>query len=613
MMTPSDIPGRDDAQVEADVAYESEGGWMPVADLADLEHPWLGLESFREDTREFFFGRETEIGELLLRLRSHPLLVLYGRSGLGKSSILTAGVIPRLREAGKRPLLVRMRFDDPKLDPAGQLASAVFGWGTRQFGQTQSPLRRSRSHSWVRHLGATLGMTLPDDYPSRLWLRLHYRHDPPEITHLILDQFEEVFTIGAQTPGVENRVRDVMAILIQGAVPDPIARLMAEDDAFIDAFDLDSVPVRVVIGMRDDYVYALNRWRRHLPALGQNTFELRALKGNAAFAAVYKPGELRCRYRSQVAEADRVDTGLPPIIDRDTAERIVRFIARKSPDTPMEEIEAVPPILSLLCRELNARRFEQAPGNVPASQVVFREDDAQIETIIAAFYERCLAGCPEAVRIFIEEELVSFSGARLAQDEDSLLRVFETGSEIPRAPIGRRAAGFGDAEAARQCLRSLVDQRLLNPVGDKRYELIHELLAQVVVQGRTARKERLDKETELERQASLNAERHARSTRRQRLVLLVALVITIITAGALFRARRTAEQATLEARGQLAARAFREATVHAGAMRTAEALAFAARALQLQDSASTRALIRDLLVTSPRLWSELTHQGADEN
>src|SRR5262245_41213873 len=82
-------------------------------ELADLEHPWLGLESFREETRGYFFGRDAEIVELHQRLRSHPLLVLYGRSGLGKTSVLTAGLIPRLRDERKRPLLLRLRFDDP--------------------------------------------------------------------------------------------------------------------------------------------------------------------------------------------------------------------------------------------------------------------------------------------------------------------------------------------------------------------------------------------------------------------------------------------------------------------------------------------------------------------
>src|SRR4051794_35958107 len=102
----------------------SDAGAAPPPAVQDLEHPWLGLESFREETRGYFFGREAEIGELHLRLRSHPLLVLYGRSGLGKTSILRAGLIPRLRADKKRPLLVRLRYDDAAMDPAGQLVAA---------------------------------------------------------------------------------------------------------------------------------------------------------------------------------------------------------------------------------------------------------------------------------------------------------------------------------------------------------------------------------------------------------------------------------------------------------------------------------------------------------
>src|SRR6185312_11093523 len=107
-------------------------------------------------------------------------------------------------------------------------------------------------------------------------------------------------------------------------------------------------------------------------------------------------------------------------------------VAKKSSDIPMEEIEAVPPILSLLCRELNERRFVPPAGNAqkPAEQINFSENDTDVQTIIKSFYERCVGDRPEAVRIFIEEELVSYSGARLAQDEKSVLSAFEKGWKI---------------------------------------------------------------------------------------------------------------------------------------------------------------------------------------
>ena len=413
---------------------------------------------------------------------------------------------------------------------------------------------------------------MPEDHASRLWLRLHYRDEPPDITHLILDQFEEVFTLGGQQPGAEDRVRDAMGILLHGGIPEPITRLIEEHDTFLDAFDPDSVPVRIILAMRDDYVYALNRWRRHLPALGQNSFELHPLKGPSAYEAVYEPGALRCQYRGQLHEAVRAETGLP-IVDRDTAERIVRFIAQKPEDVAIDNIEAVPPVLSLLCRELNARRFVPPAGtaDAPAARLEFREGDAEIGTIIAAFYERCLAGRPEAVRIFMEEELVSYSGARLPQDEESILRVFETGCEIPGAPTDRRAGGYGYRQAARACLHELVNQRLLSALGDKRYELIHDLLAQVVAHSRAARTERLEKEdasrrAEQERQAKVTAERHAHLARRQLFAVAAALAVAVVAAvvaltqyGRATRARDDAERATRQAQALLGAASLREA------------------------------------------------------
>src|SRR5437763_16554480 len=93
---------------------------------ADLEHPWLGLESYQAETRAYFFGRDQEVAELHLRLRSHPLLVLYGRSGLGKTSILNAGLIPRLVAEQQVPVLHRFDYNNERLGPAEQLMLLLF-------------------------------------------------------------------------------------------------------------------------------------------------------------------------------------------------------------------------------------------------------------------------------------------------------------------------------------------------------------------------------------------------------------------------------------------------------------------------------------------------------
>ena len=510
---------------------------------ADTEHPWLGLESFREETRAYFFGRDSEITELHLRLRSHPLLVLYGRSGLGKTSILSAGLIPRLRAEGQHPVLHRL--DYKRHGPFEQLFDLLFDEGEGDPVQ-RSLGRRERITAWETEMAAALArppsqhkhssapavpLSLPKDPASRVWLRLHWRKELPGITHLILDQFEEIFALEAQQAGTENEVRDALAILLQCSIPDPIVRLIAEHDDFLDHFDSDSTPVRVLLALRDDYVYALNRWKRSLPSLGQNTFELRPLSGAAALDAVFEPGALRCRYRGEVSEENKADTGLPPIVTKETAERIVRFVAKKGDHVPIDEIEAVPPILSLLCRELNERRFtaQAGTGDAPAQQITFSESDTDVETIVKGFYERCIAGRPDAVRLFIEEDLVSYSGARLAQDEKSILRAFDKGWRIPGAGNGQLAPGYGDPVQARRCLDALINERLLTPVAggeNPSYELIHDLLAGVVEKSR------------LTREALGQAERlrleQAAQRRKQLVATAVACALAIALVGTLY-------------------------------------------------------------------------------
>ena len=69
-----------------------------------VDSPYRGLSAFEEQDAGFFFGRETAATEVLERmsrlLAGAGLLVVSGVSGAGKSSLLRAGVLPRIRGAG---------------------------------------------------------------------------------------------------------------------------------------------------------------------------------------------------------------------------------------------------------------------------------------------------------------------------------------------------------------------------------------------------------------------------------------------------------------------------------------------------------------------------------
>src|SRR4029453_14819234 len=65
-----------------------------------------------------FFGRDAEAEELYLRVLSVPLLVQFGNSGLGKTSLLQAGLFPRLRQNPCLRVTIRLNNTEESLTAA---------------------------------------------------------------------------------------------------------------------------------------------------------------------------------------------------------------------------------------------------------------------------------------------------------------------------------------------------------------------------------------------------------------------------------------------------------------------------------------------------------------
>src|SRR3954468_13032023 len=80
--------------------------------VLDHDHPWPGLVSFTEANYSFFFGREREVNQLARLVRQETLTVFFGKSGLGKSSILRAGLSPLLRDSEFVPIYIRLNHAD---------------------------------------------------------------------------------------------------------------------------------------------------------------------------------------------------------------------------------------------------------------------------------------------------------------------------------------------------------------------------------------------------------------------------------------------------------------------------------------------------------------------
>ncbi len=476
-MSEAAAPGADES---------TASGSQQAADLqptVDAQQPWLGLASFTEETRGFFYGREEEIAELARRVQRKLLTILFGQSGLGKTSILRAGIVPRLRPEGYCPVYVRVDYAPESPPPAEQIKSAIM----RATGATGQ---------WTQPGVATTG--------ESLWEFLHHRDDvlldaagKPVIPLLIFDQFEEIFTLAQADDAGRQRAAqfiDDLADLVENRLPKAVEDKLDHDDSIADRFDFGRADYRILIALREDYLAHLEGVKGVMPSITQNRMRLARMNGQQALSAVLKPGG--------------------KLVSEEVAEAIVRFIAGGS---ELRNAEVEPSLLSLICRELNNTRIAQGRAEISADLLAGSHD-----TILAEFYERALADQPPALRKVIEDQLLTDSGYRESLAEERVLKAF---------------AGAG---AAPDALSTLVNRRLLRieeRLDVRRVELTHDVLCGVVKASRQLRLEREaleDAARQLEAQHVREAATRRALVRARKIAAACAVLALVAVAAGIF-------------------------------------------------------------------------------
>jgi hypothetical protein len=91
------------------------------------DSPYFGLDYYEERYGDWFFGREADGSTIITNLRASRLTLLYGASGVGKSSLLRAGVARRLRQARRvdREVDLPIVFSSWSGEPVVQLVEAI--------------------------------------------------------------------------------------------------------------------------------------------------------------------------------------------------------------------------------------------------------------------------------------------------------------------------------------------------------------------------------------------------------------------------------------------------------------------------------------------------------
>lgn len=153
--------------------------------------PYMGLRAFDLEQSQYFYGRGSLTQQLIERLRqgpasefaSRPALAVVGASGSGKSSVLQAGVIAQLYQGKQIPGSEQwwIRVVRPGAAPLKALAQQLVDSGTE----------RERSYQALQIEGLLYQGS--DGFVQ--WLRSR----PEPIVTLVIDQFEELFTLTAES------------------------------------------------------------------------------------------------------------------------------------------------------------------------------------------------------------------------------------------------------------------------------------------------------------------------------------------------------------------------------------------------------------------------------
>ena len=182
--------------------------------------PYQGLEPFTPETRQFFFGRQATVDLLVEKLEQFNFVPVIGPSGSGKSSVVRAGLVPALGEEWH--VLEPIKSDE---EPMSELRKAL-----------QSLFTRRRDRTPITTLLKTDGL-LPilDLLPQSPCLK-----NGKQKVLLVIDQFEEVFTVCTLEEERARFIDCITAIQTQDNSPLSIVTTMRADfvDQWLDYGDL---------------------------------------------------------------------------------------------------------------------------------------------------------------------------------------------------------------------------------------------------------------------------------------------------------------------------------------------------------------------------------------
>lgn len=430
----------------------------PVPAPAPYRYP--GAQPFDSEQSDVFYGREKEIESLSRHIMANPVVVLYSKSGYGKSSLLKAGILPAFENTTDfKPILVRFK--------------------THEAESKETPIYTTRKNvvkgifekTWLDHL--------INNEPS-LW------HDVKEqqIVNqgklsllLVFDQFEELFDY---PPAQILEFKSQLGELLYSQVPQRYRDALHNHENAItpeQRVTLFEAPrIHVVFSIREDRMHLLLEISDHIQHILKKPFELLPLGITGAEDAIYNPAQKKSnKFISPVFE-----------YHPNAIQKIIAFLTQNN--KPIESFE-----LQVICNAIEREVISKGLTKIDADKL--GDLGGKIENY---YYDQLDTIKDEEdkkkARILLENGLISEIGQRRRS-----LRLPDITAE------------FGVTSAL---LTKLVDSHLIRaerlPDDTYAYELSHDSLIEPIIK---AKLQRVQKEREKQ------LAKEARDARRRQWIL----------------------------------------------------------------------------------------------
>lgn len=339
-------------------------------------NPWLGLASYEEKDADMFFGREKEKAFLCDVIKQNYCTVIYGKSGMGKTSLINAGLIPTLSKDNFLPISIKLEHNSDQ-SYSKQIIDAVINKLTEWGGEVECD--------------SAMDAIVPEKY--KLWSFFHTTTFWSENNHRIIplvfiDQFEEIFTICENKSDVSDFF-SLLNELFQPLPPDDVLQIIENANSRI-VFN-ETANFRIVISMREDFLARLEDYSYNVPILRKTRIGISALNGLQALDVILKPAF--------------------GIIDHQAAMDIVKKVTKlqqiNDTNDALRSISVETCILSLFCTQLYKKAVE-LKRNAITSDIIEQFGD----NIINDYYHECMKQISKESVTFLEDKLLTTSGYR---------------------------------------------------------------------------------------------------------------------------------------------------------------------------------------------------------